>query len=125
MKTRIIGILLFHAIIIYAVSSKTGIKNFIDPATLLFIIIAAGGLTLMKYRKGCDIFELLTSLKRYLILAGVIAGIIGFIIIVLNVDNWNAIGPAVGITLLSILYALMLYCVVDTFIEKNPARLSS
>ena len=119
MKMAIVGLLIFLFVIVGSIYIGGNPLSFIHFPSIGFVIIASGGLALMKYRKGDGKLGFITNLKRYSILSGVIGCLIGFVQIGANVSNPSQIPAGVGVAILTILYGLILYCIIDALAEQK------
>lgn len=119
MGIRIIGLFIFMFIIIASIWLGGPLGHFVHIPSLLFVVIVSFGLALMKYRKGDRRSDFMTSLKRYSIPSGVIGCLIGFVQIGANVSDPSKIPAGVGVAILTILYGLILYCIIDTLAEQK------
>ncbi|MDC3124228.1 hypothetical protein OBB00_05890 [Gammaproteobacteria bacterium] len=95
---RAAGVLLWAVVVTYAMDSAAGLEAFFDPTSLL--IVAALSLTIF----GASASEELRSLARYLPVAGFLGVLVGFIVMLQNMSNPKAIGPAMAIALLTLTY---------------------
>ena len=95
---RVIGVLLWVVVVTYAMVGAAGLEAFFDPTSLL--IVAALSLTIF----GTSASEKLRSLARYLPVAGFLGVLVGVIVMLQNMSNPKAIGPAMAIALLTLTY---------------------
>ena len=118
-EKRIIGIILFlfFGIVGPILFNNISGMMFISPTALFYILITSVGLTLMQYRKGQEKTLIVKSLKKNLILCGVIGFLMGVIIILFHLENPSKAGPAFGVALLPIFYGLILSCLAGAFAD--------
>ena len=115
MKIRMIGLLLFLLVIVGAIWAGAEWTAFIDPAGIVFVVITAVGLALMKYRAGAGKAGFIKGLKRYSIPVGVMGCLIGLIQIGWCLSDPAGLGIGLATAVLTIFYGLVLYCVCDAF----------
>lgn len=118
MKTKIIGGVIFLIVLIVGFLGDGDFWIFINLPAIGFVAFATVGLTLMKYRKGIGKLEVINNLKKYSILSGVIGCLIGFVQMGWHVsDDLQMIPMGVAIAILTIIYGLIFYCILDAFTE--------
>jgi len=117
MKIRMIGLLIFLVVIASTIWAGTEWTAFVNPAGIVFVVITAVGLALMKYRAGAGKAGFIKCLKRYSIPVGTIGCLIGFIQIGWCLSDYAYLGIALATAVLTIFYGLILYCVCDA-LEK-------
>ena len=118
MKIRMIGLLIFLLVVGGAIWAGAEWTAFINPAGIVFVLITAVGLALMKYRAGTGKAEFIKNLKRYSIPVGVMGCLIGLIQIGWCLSDPANLGIALATAVLTIFYGLILYCVCDA-LEKT------
>ena len=95
---RVVSIFLWTGIVIYAMWGAAGLPAFLDLVSLLIV----ASLTLVII--GISASEELKSLARYLPVAGFLGLLVGVIVMLQNMSNPKAIGPAMAIALLTLTY---------------------
>jgi len=121
MKTKVVGCLAFLLVLIAGFLSEGDPKIFINLPGIAFVVVAAVGLALARYRKGDGKSEIIENLKRYSILSGVIGCLIGFVQIGWHVSEPRMLPMAIAVPILTIIYGLILYCIFDAFTENIRA----
>ena len=119
MKTRIAGQLIFLFVIVSSIYFSGRALCFIHLPSLLFVIIASGGLALMKYRKGDGKLGFIINMKRYSILSGVIGSLIDLVTMGRRISSLDQYSAGVAVAVLAAFYGLIFYCIVDTFIAQE------
>ena len=114
---KIISLLIIVSAILGTILVSSGISAFIDVPSLLAVIIpviasipAKHGLEGFKelFREGENQNKILHTMGVTAFLAGAIGTMIGMIIMLGNLQDKAAIGPAMAISLLTILYGLLI-----------------
>ena len=95
---RVIGVLLWVAVVTYAMDGAAGIEAFFDPTSLL--IVAALSLIIF----GASASEELRSLARHLPVAGFLGVLVGVVGMLQNMSDPKAIGPAMAVAVLTLMY---------------------
>jgi len=116
-----IGSLVFLFVLVGAIFVGGDLLQFVHVPSIGFVIIASGGLALMRCRKGDRRRDFLTHLKRYSIPAGVMGCLIGLVQLGQNASSPEQIPAGVSVAVLTIFYGLILYCVIDTFTGHRHA----
>jgi len=124
MKTITIGLLLILLSIGGAIAFGANWEFFINFPSAAIIVLIAGGLTLMRYRKGESLVNILASVKKYCLLSGFIGCMIGMLQVAFSFhgrDTFNIPGIFVGFgtCLLCVFYGLILYCIIDAIQLKK------
>lgn len=118
----ILGGILFLCIIVVGIYLGGSVLHFIRFPCLLFTMGTTGTLVLMRYRKGDSRYHIYANIKRYVIFCGVIGTFIGIIQMVRNgVTDSSQFMPGLGVALLSTLYSIIIYCIIDT-LDVEPGR---
>ena len=125
MKTKLIGCTVFLFVVIGVILSSGHLTSFIDFTGIAFVVIAACGLSLMRYKKGDGRENFFKSLKKYAIPCGILGCLIGTIHIALHSLNTGMVNPAnvfggFGVALLTVFYGLILYFIIDALTEGKP-----
>ena len=118
MKTAIVGFLVFLSVVVGTILHCDESGNFIDLCGIGVVIIVAGGLALMRYRKGDTKLEIAENLKRYAIPAGLIACLIGLVNTGVHTIDPKTLSVSIAASILPVLYGLILYCILDTFTKR-------
>jgi hypothetical protein len=116
MKMRITGGVLLLGLVTL-IWAGGGLESLINLPRLLYVTVLPAGLTLMKHRKGQGKAKVLNDLKRYIVFGGAIGTLAGFAQIALYLDSYHHLFYAIAVILLPAFYALVIYCVIDTFTE--------
>ena len=116
-----IGLLIFLFVLVAGIFVGGSLLQFIHFPSIGFVIIASGGLALMKHRKGEGGQDFLAHLKRYAIPAGVIGCLIGLVQVGNNASNLEQIPAGVSVAVLTVFYGLILYCIIDAFTGHQRA----
>jgi hypothetical protein len=127
MKMGTIGVLVFLVGFLLPISSHWcggNLPAFIHIPSLLYVTVLPASLAMVKYRKGGDKSKLLNSFKRYLIPCGVmgtLTSVIQMASAYLKAGTLNPVNLLAGfsVAVLTILYALVLYCVIDVLTEQK------
>ena len=125
---KIISLLIIVFAIVAAISVGGDIRAFIDVPSLLAVIIpviasisAKHGLEGFKelFREGENQSKILHTMGVTGIIAGAIGTMIGLVIMLGNLQDQAAIGPAMAISLLTILYGLLIFLFTTLLSTKN------
>lgn len=117
MRTRIIGLVLLLLALGFYMLAGGSPARFVDIPSFVIIVFGSAALTLMKYKKGNGSQKVLKNIRKSIILSSLLATFISLI------DSLRVIVPATqflytfGAYLIAPLYGLILYCIVDTFID--------
>jgi len=120
MKTRAVGILVFAAVVVGAAWCGGSLSFFVNLPGIAYVVMAAGGLGLIRYRKGEGIAGFFSGGKKYLIIGGILAWLTGIIQMAATCIDANSLNAAdyfagFAVATLSLFYGLILYCIVDAF----------
>jgi len=114
MRTRIAGLVLFLlALGLYMLAGGPP-ERFVYLPGLVIIVFCTAGLTLMRYKKGDGNQKILKDIRKNLILSSLLAPFISFIDVLHHIDLFPFM---FGQCLIAPLYGLILYCIIDTFID--------
>tara|TARA_Y100000590_G_C15295080_1_gene854071 strand:+ start:287 stop:682 length:396 start_codon:yes stop_codon:yes gene_type:complete len=126
---KVISLLIIVFAIVAAISVGAGdILAFIDVPSLLVVIgpviasiSAKHGLEGFKelFREGENQSKILHTMGVTAFLAGAIGTMIGLVIMLGNLQDQAAIGPAMAISLLTILYGLLIFLFTTLLSTKN------
>ena len=125
---KIISLLIIVSAILGTILLASGIGAFIDVPSLLTVIIpviasisAKHGLEGFKelFREGENQSKVLHTMGVTAILSGAIGTMIGFIIMLGNLSDQSAIGPALAIVLLTIFYGLLIFLFTTLLSTKD------
>ena len=125
---KIISLLIIVSAILGTILVSSGIGAFIDVPSLLTVIIpviasisAKHGLEGFKelFREGENQSKILHTMGVTAILAGAIGTMIGLVIILGNLSDKSALGPALAISLLTLLYGLLIFLFTTLLSTKN------
>ena len=125
---KIISLLIIVFAIVAAIFAGGDIRAFIDVPSLLVVIgpviasiSAKHGLEGFKelFREGENQSKILHTMGVTAILAGAIGTMIGLIIMLGNLSDKSALGPAFAIALLTLLYGLLIFLFTTLLSTKN------
>ncbi|MDC0254490.1 MotA/TolQ/ExbB proton channel family protein [Bacteriovoracales bacterium] len=125
---KIISLLIIVFAIVAAIFVGGDIRAFIDVPSLLVVIgpviasiSAKHGLEGFKelFREGENQSKILHTMGVTGIIAGAIGTMIGFIIMLGNLSDQSALGPALAIALLTLLYGLLIFLFTTLLSTKN------
>ena len=125
---KIISLLIIVFAILATILLSSGIGAFIDVPSLLTVIIpviasisAKHGLEGFKelFREGENQSKILHTMGVTAILSGAIGTMIGLVIMLGHLSDQSAIGPAIAIALLTILYGLLIYLFTTLLSTKD------
>ena len=125
---KIISLLIIVFAIVAAIFAGGDIRAFIDVPSLLVVtgpviasISAKHGLEGFKelFREGENQSKILHTMGVTAILAGAIGAMIGLIIMLGNLSDKSALGPALAISLLTLLYGLLIFLFTTLLSTKN------
>ena len=125
---KIISLLIIVSAILATILLASGIGAFIDVPSLLTVIIpviasisAKHGLEGFKelFREGENQSKILHTMGVTGIIAGAIGTMIGLVIILGNISDKSALGPALAIALLTFLYGLLIFLFTTLLSTKN------
>ena len=125
---KIISLLIIVFAIVAAIFVGGDIRAFIDIPSLLVVIgpviasiSAKHGLEGFKelFREGENQSKILHTMGVTAILAGAIGTMIGLVIILGNLSDKSALGPALAISLLTLLYGLLIFLFTTLLSTKN------
>ena len=125
---KIISLLIIVSAILGTILTASGVGAFIDVPSVLAVIIpviasipAKHGLEGFKelFRKGENQSKILHTMGVTAILSGAIGTMIGFIIMLGNLSDQSAIGPALAIVLLTIFYGLLIFLFTTLLSTKD------
>jgi flagellar motor component MotA len=123
MKMVIEGLFVFLVVIVGSIACGPSVGFFVNFPSVIFVVGTAGGLALMKYKKGDGAVKFFKSSKKYLIIGGILGCMVGIVQMVSNCNgdsntfNANNIFIGFGVCLLTTFYGLILYCIVDALTE--------
>jgi len=115
MKTKVMGIIVFLLGVVGAISLGWH-EIFINIPSVMYVVLVAGGLALMRFRRGDGVAGFLKNLKRYAIVSGVLGMMTGLLQMA-SAGSFDLAGFYVGFgtSLLTVFYGIIFYCVLDTF----------
>ena len=125
---KVISLLIIVFAIVAAISVGGDIRAFIDVPSLLVVIgpviasiSAKHGLEGFKelFREGENQSKILHTMGVTAFLAGAIGTMIGLIIMLGNLSDKSALGPALAIALLTLLYGLLIFLFTTLLSTKN------
>ena len=125
---KIISLLIIVSAILATILLASGIGAFIDVPSLLTVIIpviasisAKHGLEGFKelFREGENQNKVLHTMGVTGIIAGAIGTMIGLIIMLGNLSDKSALGPALAIALLTLFYGLLIFLFTTLLSTKN------
>ncbi len=125
---KIISLLIIVFAIVAAIFAGGDILAFIDVPSFLVVIgpviasiSAKHGLEGFKelFREGENQSKILHTMGVTAILAGAIGTMIGWVIILGNLSDKSALGPAFAIALLTLLYGLLIFLFTTLLSTKN------
>ena len=125
---KIISLLIIVSAILGTILVASSIGAFIDVASVLAVIIpviasipAKHGLEGFKelFREGENQNKVLHTMGLTGIIAGAIGTMIGLVIMLGNLQDKAAIGPAIAISLLTLLYGLLIFLFTTLLSTKN------
>ena len=125
---KIISLLIIVFAIVAGIFEGGDILAFIDVPSLLVVIgpviasiSAKHGLEGFKelFREGENQSKILHTMGVTAILAGAIGTMIGLVIILGNLSDKSALGPALAIALLTLLYGLLIFLFTTLLSTKN------
>ena len=125
---KIISLLIIVSAILGTILTASGVGAFIDVASFLTVIIpviasisAKHGLEGFKelFREGENQSKILHTMGVTAILSGAIGTMIGLVIMLGNLSDQSAIGPALAISLLTLLYGLLIFLFTTLLSTKN------
>ena len=125
---KIISLLIIVFAIVAAIFVGGDIRAFIDVPSLLTVIFpviasisAKHGLEGFKelFREGENQSKILHTMGVTAILAGAIGTMIGLVIILGNLSDKSTLGPALAISLLTLLYGLLIFLFTTLLSTKN------
>jgi len=122
MKIRIIGFLIFLVGVVGAISCGW-YDMFLNIPSAAYVALVAGGLALVKFRKGDGVAGFLKHVKRYAIVSGILGMMTGILQMASAASGTKTfelsnIFAGFGIALLTVFYGLIVYCILDAF-EKT------
>ena len=123
MKTKIAGILIFlFGVVGATLLGAANLGSFIHFPSIGYLLIIAGGAALIRYRKGEGKAGFFKNLKKYLIPVGILGFLTGLIQMASHNLIADTINPATllagfSVAVLTIFYALLLYCIIDAVVE--------
>ena len=125
---KIISLLIIVSAILGTILTASGIDAFIDVPSLLTVIIPViasistkHGLEGFKelFREGESQSKILHTMGVTAFLAGAIGTMIGMIIMLGNLQEKSAVGPAIAIALLTLLYGLLTFLFTTLLSTKD------
>ncbi len=122
MKTKAAGILIFLTGVVGAIICGGSYCAFIHFPSIGYLLLVAGGLALIRYKTVKNQTNFFVCLKRYVIVAGVLGFLTGFVQMAVHFRGMETFTPAAmwggfSIAVLTIFYALILYCILDAVTE--------
>ena len=118
---KAIKILLFWVAVVLTITSVGGNPlQFIDVATIVSIVVIAGSLLFLSYKKGMKKSELMIKLKKYIIFAGYLSFLI-FAVLILNagIKDVEGVVRNFAVDLLSIIWAYIFAYIIDALYIKD------
>lgn len=122
MKHKIMGFLalIFFILFPYYIESMGGsFLALLQPTGFLMVFGGSAGLTIASYRPGMKKQSILKRLKRYFIACGIIAPIIGLIIILGKLGTPQELFQSLSVDLIPLFYGVTAAYITDVFIEDN------
>ncbi len=125
---KIISLLIIVSAILGTILISSGIGAFIDVTSLLAVIIpviasipAKHGLEGFKelFRKGENQSKILHTMGVTAFLTGAIVTTIGMVIMLGNVQEQSAVGPALALALLTLFYGLLIFLFTTLLSTKD------
>jgi flagellar motor component MotA len=118
--TFVLGLIVFIAAIVLALSTGGSLPTFIHIPSFLFVAGVAGGLGIATY-KGGGLLGYIAACRKHFIPAGVLGTVIGVILTLRNLESPSQIGTGIAVALFTIFYSLMFYCVADALVARAKA----
>lgn len=114
--TRIFATALILVSVVFSVADELGV--FVDPLSVLIVLVPAiaYGLT------GSGAWNSQDRLRKFsqgAVLFGWIGTLIGAVLISGGLDDMNALGPAISIALLTVLYGYTIKAIVGIFLTEE------
>ena len=121
-KIRMIGLLIFLVGIVGAISCGWS-EIFLNIPSVVYVVLVAGGLALIKFRKGNGVAGFLKHVKRYAIVSGILGMLTGVLQMASATSGTKTFDQAgifvgFGTALLTVFYGLIVYCILDA-LEKT------
>ena len=117
MRTRIAGLVLFLLALGFYMLAGGSPDRFVDIPSLVIIVFGTVALTLMRYKKGDGNQKILKNIRKNIILSSLLAPFISLIDVLRCLVSVDQIPFLFGAYLTAPLYGLILYCIIDTFID--------
>jgi hypothetical protein len=126
---KIIGLILVIAIVIWGIQAGDGrqVAIFISESALVsvfLVLVLAGGLTLISYRKGIGRNRILLRLKKYLIFSGCFWALVGAIQLFryyqeITLETVQKLIPGFSVVLLTLFFGYIFAYILDAFITEE------
>ena len=114
--TRIFATALILVSVVFSVADELGI--FVDPLSILIVLVPAIAYGL----SGSGAWNSQDRLRKFsqgAVLFGWIGTLIGAVLISGGLDDMNALGPAISIALLTVLYGYTIKAIVGIFLTDE------
>jgi len=114
--TRIFATALILVSVVFSVADELGI--FVDPLSILIVLVPAIAYGL----SGSGAWNSQDRLRKFsqgAVLFGWIGTLIGAVLISGGLDDMNALGPAISIALLTVLYGYTIEAIVGIFLTDE------
>ena len=113
---KIIGLALFILVVFMGIGFNIGV--FIDIPSIAFVVVGGFGITLARFKEKSSKNEILTDLRRNILLMGIIGAFTGLILMFGNLSDFSTLGASVAVNLLPIFWALICYALISIFITE-------
>lgn len=113
---KILGFIVFLGILAAAIAFSGSINYFVDLPSLIVVIGATAGMTLISYRKDMTRNDICIRLKRYSIYSGWLLALIGVISYLGNLASTFDV-RVLGICILGLFYGYLASFIIDCLIQ--------